>query len=84
MKNVVNEGQEVEVKILTIDEESQRISLSLKATQAAPEKKDKEGAEKKEEPAEEPRRAPAVPPREGPLRGGLKRAGDGDKFGLKW
>ena len=36
--DVVSEGQEVEVKILSVDTEKQRISLSLKALLAAPEK----------------------------------------------
>ena len=34
--SVVSEGQEVEVKVLSIDEDKQRIGLSLKAAQAPP------------------------------------------------
>jgi small subunit ribosomal protein S1 len=82
VKNVVDEGQEVEVKILSIDEENQRISLSLKAAQAPPQKK--ENAEKKEVEVDEPPRAPAIPKRSGPLKGGTKRDSGGEKFGLKW
>jgi small subunit ribosomal protein S1 len=84
VKNVVNEGQEVEVKILTIDEENQRMSLSLKATQAPPEKKEKEGSKPEAEAVEEPPRAPAVPKHQGPLKGGTKGKSGGEQFGLKW
>jgi small subunit ribosomal protein S1 len=83
VKNIVKEGDTVEVKVLTIDGENQRMGLSLKATQAAPVKK--ESAEKKEgEPADEPQRAPAIPKREGPLKGGTKGKSGGEQFGLKW
>lgn len=75
---VVQEGQEVEVKILSVDRENQRIGLSLKAAQAgaAP-------AEAKEEP-EEPPRQPVIKKRPGPLKGGFDRGGDAEKLGLKW
>lgn len=83
VKNIVKEGDEVEVKILTIDGENQRMGLSLKATQAAPVKKD--AAEKKEtEAVDEPPRAPAIPKREGPLKGGTRGKSGGEQFGLKW
>jgi small subunit ribosomal protein S1 len=83
VKNIVKEGDTVEVKVLTIDGENQRMGLSLKATQAAPVKK--EAAEKKEgEPVDEPQRAPAIPKREGPLKGGTKGKSGGEQFGLKW
>ena len=81
VEHVVQEGQEVECKILSIDPDAQRIGLSLKATLAQPVKneKPKEGAE-----VEEPPRASAVPKRGGPLRGGAGKASGGDKFGLNW
>lgn len=82
VKNVVNEGQDVEVKILSIDPEAQRMSLSLKAAVAPPEPKNPK--KKEEEPEDEPKRAPAIPKREGPLRGGTKRTSGGEQFGLKW
>ena len=83
--NVVKEGQEVDVKVLSVDPDNQRISLSLKATQAAPEKaKTKEELLQEEEENAPPRQA-AVPKRDQPLKGGLGRKGsEGDKFGLKW
>ena len=39
--DIVSEGQEVEVKVLSVDTDAQRISLSLKALQARPEPKKK-------------------------------------------
>ncbi len=41
--SVVQEGQEVEVKILSVDRENQRIGLSLKAAQPVPETESSEG-----------------------------------------
>lgn len=76
---VVQEGQEVEVKILSVDRENQRIGLSLKAAQAAP-----VVAEAPKEEPEEPLRKPAVKKRPGPLKGGFDSKGDGEKLGLKW
>ncbi len=77
--DVVSEGQEVEVKVVSVDPEAQRIGLSLKALQLRPEPK------KKEEPADEPE-PPKPPPakRKTPLKGGLGRVGDGSQFGLRW
>jgi small subunit ribosomal protein S1 len=83
VENVVKEGQEVECKVLDVDPEAQRMSLSLKAAIAKPEKAtdgDKEKAE-----VEEPLRELAVPKRSGPLKGGITRKGNaGEQFGLKW
>jgi small subunit ribosomal protein S1 len=76
--DIVVEGQEVEVKVLSVDAEQQRISLSLKALQARPEPK-------KTEPEPEPEPEPLPQPkRKTPLKGGLGRASDGGQFGLKW
>ena len=77
--NVVKEGDEVEVKILSIDEDAQKMSLSLKAAKPIPE------SEKKPEAApevEEPPRKPVVPKRSGPLKGGLGGGGFGELFNL--
>ena len=81
VENVVKEGEEVEVKILSVDADAQRIGLSLKATIAKAEKA--EGKPKEETP-DEPPRAVAVPPRRGPLKGGAGKSTGGDQFGLKW
>jgi small subunit ribosomal protein S1 len=77
---VLKEGQEVEVKILSVDRNAQRISLSLKATQAKPEnaKTQSESA-----PEEESRRESSVRKYQGPLRGGTG-SGGGELFGLKF
>ena len=74
---------EVEAKILSIDADAQRIALSMKACIQPPQK---ENTGKKEEaaPVDEPPRAPIVPKRTGELKGGTKRKGGGEKFGLNW
>src|SRR5262245_12483022 len=82
VENVVKEGQEVECKVLDVDPEAQRMSLSLKAAIAKPEKAD-DGAKEKAE-VEEPPRELAVPKRSGPLKGGIQRKSGGEQFGLKW
>jgi small subunit ribosomal protein S1 len=83
VENVVQEGQEVECKILTVDAEAQRIGLSLKATL---EKPVKEGSKPKAEaePADEPPREPVIPKRSGPLKGGAGKNSGGEQFGLRW
>ena len=80
VSDVVKEGQGVEVMVLSVDAEQQRISLSLKAleTKTAP-------AEKiEDEPAEDT--PPPEPPkrRKEPLKGGIGGPASGEKFGLKW
>ena len=75
---VLKEGQEIQVKVLSVDPDAQRIALSLKAVQAAP---DQAAADEAED--EAPREL-AVPKRIGPLKGGTDRPSGGDQFGLKW
>ncbi|MFM8572048.1 MAG: 30S ribosomal protein S1, partial [Pirellula sp.] len=81
VSQVIAEGQEVEVKILTVDRTAQRIGLSLKATQSKP------GGAKAEAPEDaEPevvKRESAVKKYQGPLRGGTGSGNGGDLFGLK-
>lgn len=78
--SVVKEGQEVEVKVLSADKESQRISLSLKQANApAP----------AAEPEVEEEVVPVAPTKiknkhTGPLKGGTTRPSSGEQFGLKW
>lgn len=82
VQNVVKEGDEVEVKVQSIDRDSQRIGLSLKAAQAAPAAKTDET---KQEETEEPQREPAIKRQHaGPLRGGTERPSGGERFGLRW
>ena len=82
VKNVVKEGQEVEAKVISIDPDAQRMSLSLKAAIAKPMKEDEKKAETVE--VDEPPRPLAVPKRSGPLKGGIGKSSGGDQFGLKW
>lgn len=76
---VVQEGQDVEVKVLSVDRENQRIGLSLKAAQAAPAAAETAAAE-----PDEPPRKLAIKKRSGPLRGGFDRPDDREKLGLNW
>ena len=79
VSSVVQEGQEVEVKVLSVEPEKQRISLSLKAASAAPVKEQAPEAEVEEEAPK-----PMLPKHRGPLKGGFTRPAGGDQFGLKW
>ena len=79
--SIVSEGQEVEVKVLSFDREAQKIGLSIKAAQQAPES----ATSSKPEEAEEPVREPIIKPsHDGPLKGGNNTATGGEKFGLRW
>ncbi len=79
VKNHLKEGDQVAVKILSIDPDSQKMSLSVKATQAAPIKK----AQTAEE-VDEPTREMAVAKRDEPLKGGTNRKTGGEDIGLNW
>lgn len=79
---VVSEGQEVDVQILSVDVEAQRISLSMKALAAVPEDALAPPAEEKLPEAAPPPAAARKP--SGPLKGGVGRQTGGDRFGLKW
>jgi small subunit ribosomal protein S1 len=84
VSTVVQEGQEVEVKILTVDRENQRIGLSLKAAQPMPEPESTSSVPEVSE-ADEPPRTPAVKKHQGPLKGGAgSNTVGGERFGLKW
>lgn len=76
---VVTEGEEVEVKVLSFDRDSQKISLSIKQAQAgsAPATTTVEDETPPPEVAVKPQHA-------GPLRGGNDRGAGGERFGLKW
>ncbi len=80
VSSVVNEGDNVEVKILSFDRDSQKIGLSIKAAQAAP-----ESAVTTDVEPDEPAREPTVRPQHsGPLKGGNDRGTGGERFGLRW
>ena len=78
-RDVLSEGQELELQLIAIDLESQRISLSLKALEQPPEKK-KNSAE---EPSSPSSKQTKNRDREN-LKGGTDRASGGEQFGLKW
>jgi small subunit ribosomal protein S1 len=81
--DVLNEGQEVEVKVLSVDEEQQRIGLSLKALMDRPVKpSDKNVADEDLAP---PPDAPKPPRKKAAqLKGGIGGPSGGEKFGLNW
>lgn len=76
----VNEGDSVEVKVLSFDRDAQKISLSIKAAQA----KAADDAKPVVEDIDEPAREMVVPQHSGPLRGGNGRDAGGERFGLRW
>lgn len=77
--SVLSEGQEVQVKVIALDTENQRIGLSLKALAAPPSRE----AESEPETAQQPRGQQKHKQRP-PLKGGLDRPTGGDQFGLRW
>jgi predicted RNA-binding protein with RPS1 domain len=81
--DVVQEGQEVEVLVLSVNAEAQRMSLSIRAlSKPEPTKEEKEAAAA-DQPAE-PVPAKRRPGPDRPLKGGLGKPSGGDRFGLKW
>jgi len=80
--DVVSEGQEVEIKVLSIDTEAQRIGLSLKALMPAPEKSaSKPRQEKLPTEFDQPRKSKESDKN---LKGGIGGPSGGEQFGLKW
>jgi len=80
--DVVQEGDEVEVQVLSVDADAQKIGLSIKALQAraAPVKKDDE-----DEAASDDEAAPIAKKTPSELlKGGRSTTSGGEKFGLKW
>lgn len=78
---VVKPDQVVDVKVLSFDRESQKISLSIKQAKQIAEPDVKPVQEE----VEEPQREVAVKPmHDGPLKGGNNRATGGEQFGLRW
>jgi len=76
----VSEGDEVEVKVLTFDRDSQKIGLSMKAAQT----KSLDTKETAPVEVDEPPREVAVKAHAGPLKGGNDRDTGGERFGLRW
>jgi predicted RNA-binding protein with RPS1 domain len=84
--DVVKEGEPVECRVLSIDPEEQRMSLSIKAL-VAPSAVASGDDAADEDAAEEAPAAPVVKKHSGVLKGGTGRVGSksaGEKFGLKW
>jgi small subunit ribosomal protein S1 len=80
--DVVKEGEEVEVLVLSVNPEAQRMSLSIKGrSKPEPTKKEKDEAQEAEVPV-----AAAKPSRSAnlPLKGGLGKSAGGESFGLNW
>lgn len=80
VNSMVEVGQAVQVKVLSIDKDGQRMSLSIKgATQPKIEEAVTEVAEEEAMPSRS-----AVKKHQGPLKGGINRPTGGEQFGLKW
>jgi small subunit ribosomal protein S1 len=77
VSEVLSEGQDVEVKVLSVDREKQRIGLSLRALQA---KQDYEEMDAEDSATSEPARPKKSTAN---LKGGLGKASGGEQFGLK-
>lgn len=85
VSSVLKVGEEVEVKVLSIDQAKRRISLSIKATQPPP-ADSRQGGRRKEEPETDIDRELSVKKKSNqPLKGGITNdQSEGAKFGLKW
>jgi small subunit ribosomal protein S1 len=79
---VLSEGQEVDVKILSIDTDAQRIALSMKAV--LPEPQEEDSSDGGQDDAIQAQRDKIAASRTKPLRGGTGRESGGGQFGLKW
>ncbi len=85
--DVLSEGQEVEVKVLSVDVDAQRIALSLKALLPPPEKPQQRRPDPPPPPEptpEELKRQERRRKAEAELKGGISTPTGGEKFGLKW
>ena len=78
---VVKPDQVVEVKVLSFDRQSQKISLSIKQAKQIADADVKPVQEEIDEP---PREVAIKPMHDGPLKGGNNRPSGGEQFGLRW
>lgn len=78
VSHVVEEGGRVDVKVLTIDADAQRISLSMKQAAGGPEG----GSDDAEDDTPIEQYVPKVPAKS--LKGGIERPSGGSQFGLNW
>ena len=82
VSSVVQEGNSVQVKVLSVDPDAQKISLSMKAvTGASPAANSAEDETESDEVEATPVKRRI---RDEQLKGGLKRDSGGEQFGLKW
>lgn len=83
VSDVVTEGDIIEAEVMSIDPEKRRIALSMKALEARPVTQKEPRAEDMADdtgPSDHDSRNRDP----GDLKGGLRRGGGGDQFGLKW
>ncbi|MCA9106511.1 MAG: S1 RNA-binding domain-containing protein [Planctomycetales bacterium] len=82
VRNHVKEGDEIEVKVLSLDPQAQKMGLSVKATLPPPERP----AGKQDQPVEDDTTREVAVRRkgQGDLKGGRDSGAGGDRFGLKW
>lgn len=81
VSSVLKEGEEVSVKILSLERESQKIALSIKQAQSKATNDDKPIEVEAEEP---PREVAVKRQHSGPLKGGVGSGASGNPFGLNW
>ncbi|MFM7521497.1 MAG: S1 RNA-binding domain-containing protein [Planctomycetota bacterium] len=80
--DVVKEGETVECRVLAVDPDEQRLSLSIKALAALAQPATAAAAAEPEVEEEPP--PPPVKQSNKPLKGGLGGGSAGDRFGLQW
>jgi len=80
--DVLSKDEEIEVQILSVDTDGQRISLSLKAIQSPPAEEAAAIASNEEQ--AETSATTRKKPSESNLKGGTDRSSGGEQFGLKW
>ena len=77
VSDILNDGQETEAQVLSVDAKAQRIGLSLKALKEPPPKEEAPAAEE-EAPRKQQRK------RKTQLKGGISGPSGGEQFGLRW
>jgi ribosomal protein S1 len=80
VSDLLKEGQEIEAKVLNVDLDQKRISLSMKALSINPEVLKKQ----QDDDAEETAAAIPLPPVPKNLKGGVAKKKGGSQFGLNW
>ncbi len=81
VSEVVSVGQEVEAKVLEVNKNKKRISLSLKANMAKPQLSPEEQARREADAAEDRRRREEAAKRRETLKGGISEGTGGGLFG---